>query len=519
MPEIPIPNLPDHSRPGAAERFLKKICASSDLPALGSAVARVVQLTSSDDEAVHNLTQFVLSDVALTQKILRLSNTAVYRTVSGGKPVTTISRAIFLLGFDTIKTSALAMLLVEGLADAKHAHSVRRELAQALYASVIGRELARRSHYQGAEEAAIAALFKNFGHLLVASHDHALYSEIAALVVSGSCTPGRASTQVLGCSFDLLSETVLQEWGFPDSIIRALAPTAPRTLKPSQNRQEWMQQVAMFSAEAARLVPGVSKDGDNGALCQPLLARFGAAFALDQAKLDKLFSNVAQEIKTLVDSMDLALPVPIVAAAPAELKGLPSELLMVQLDAGTQQPDARHPSGKPVNARDLLLAGVQDVTQMMASGRCKTNELILLVLETIYRSMGFRFAAVCLKDPKSGQFRTRIALGELHAARQSGFAFARSSSRDLFQLALDNDADLMISDATTRKIRDLIPDWHRTLLPDARSFIVLPLVLQKVPLGLFYADRAQLAPEGVPSDEAALIKTLKGQVLAALNPG
>jgi GAF domain-containing protein len=77
----------------------------------------------------------------------------------------------------------------------------------------------------------------------------------------------------------------------------------------------------------------------------------------------------------------------------------------------------------------------------------------------------------------------------------------------------------MISDATTAKIRDLIPGWHRALLPDARSFIVLPLVLQKVPLGLFYADRAQLAPEGVPSDEAALIKTLKGQVLAALNPG
>ena len=80
---------------------------------------------------------------------------------------------------------------------------------------------------------------------------------------------------------------------------------------------------------------------------------------------------------------------------------------------------------------------------------------------------------------------------------------------------MENDADLMISDAESLKIRDLIPTWHRALLPDARSFIVLPLVVQKKPFGFFYADRTQPAPEGVPSDEAALIRTLKGQVLAA----
>ena len=44
------------------------------------------------------------------------------------------------------------------------------------------------------------------------------------------------------------------------------------------------------------------------------------------------------------------------------------------------------------------------------------------------------------------------------------------------------------------------------------------MVVGKVQLGLFYADRTELAPEGVPPDETALIKALKGQVLAALAP-
>eukprot|EP01034_Spumella_vulgaris_P026823 gene26823-33464_t len=76
----------------------------------------------------------------------------------------------------------------------------------------------------------------------------------------------------------------------------------------------------------------------------------------------------------------------------------------------------------------------------------------------------------------------------------------------------------MIADAGAPKIRDLLPDWHRKLLPDARSFIVLPLVVQGVQLGLFYADRSEPAPEGVPPDETSLIRALKAQVLVALTP-
>ena len=56
------------------------------------------------------------------------------------------------------------------------------------------------------------------------------------------------------------------------------------------------------------------------------------------------------------------------------------------------------------------------------------------------------------------------------------------------------------------------------MLPDAKSLIVLPLVVGQAQLGLFYADRTQTAPEGVPPDETSLIKALKGQVLAALAP-
>ena len=516
----------------ARDRLLRKVADDTDLPALGSSVARVVQLASSDDDSVRELAHFLLSDIALTQKVLRLANTVCYRT-SSGVAITTISRAIFVLGFDTVKTSALAMLLVDGM-KGKHAASVRNELGFALSASVIGREIARRSQFRDAEEGAVAALFKNMGRLLVAAHDHRLYTRIAELSNGGTVSPAQASTQVLGCSFDMLGESVLQEWGIPDTIVNALAPLAPGQLKPARNRQEWLQQVAAFSTTAAALIPKMTDPGEDAA-SKALLSRFGAAFNLDGSRLGALLATVARETRALTQHAHLqfapenvegaededdvrAAAIDATEAPPDTLLELPLELPLELLMASPHAAaaDERHPSGKPMQARDLLVVGVQDVTEMMASGRCKTNDLILLALETLYGAMGFRFATICLRDMKTNQFRARIALGADCVRLQQGFLFPVGGKRDLFTLSMENNADLMIEDATSPTILPLLPSWYRTLMPQVRSMIVLPLVVQKAPFGFFYADRLRVAPEGVPPDEAAMIRTLKGQVLAAL---
>jgi HD-like signal output (HDOD) protein len=492
--------------------LLKKLCSEEGVFALGVSVARVVQLVDSDEGGTQELTYYVLSDAALTQKVLRLANTPRYRTV-GGIAVTTVSRAISLLGFDNVKITALAMLLVDTLANSKHAQSVRAELEAALCASLIGREMARLSAYQGAEEASIGALFKNIGPLLIASQSHERYREINALVAGGAHTASQASQMILGSTYDTLSAAILNEWKIPDVIVRSIGALPPAPVqKAPLNRQDWVRLVVSFSMDAARAQ--ARKGGLASEAMQLLFDRYGAALGLERQRMEDILEAVRGEMDGLLDSLQLQP-----AAAPAEDsgEGLPNVLLLASMDAGGSLPEGQHPSGKPYNAREQLLAGVQEVTQMRAAGRSKVNELIQAVLETLYRSMGFRFATVCLKDVRSGSYRARIAFGDQHAMRMAAFEFPLAGS-DLFHLAMTNDADLMIADASVPKIRDLLPGWHRAALPDARSFIVLPLVVQGVALGLFYADRIQPAPEGVPPDETSLIRALKAQVLLALTP-
>lgn len=511
---------PDNDHIATRRKLLiQKIQEDSSLPALGSSVSQVVQIATSSHEAVQSLAHFILSDMALTQKILSVANTVAYRTASGA-PVTTISKAIFLLGFDAVKTIALAMLLVEGLTG-KSAQRVRQELVQAVGASLVGRELARQSAFKDAEEAAVVGLFKNLGRLLVVMYDEASYDEIIALSATGACSPAQATIQVLGCGFDSLADSVLRQWQIPATIIQALVPLPASPVRIAINRQDWLQQVASFSSEVVMLMSH-SGVASVSLMTRNLLARYGTALDLNPNSLEGLMKRVAEETRILTNTI-YSLPVEITANDPAlsspevNAENALDDFLLLADDPDINREDLRHPSGKPMNARHLLLTGVQDVSEMMASGRCKANDLIMLVLETLYHSMGFRFATACIKDAKAQQFCARFSLGKGSKALQAGFAFPLGGEHDLFHLAMQNDVDVLISDAREPKVKALIPPWHEELLPDAASFIILPIVVKKQIFGLIYADRACIAEEGISSEEASLIKTLKAQIMASLS--
>jgi hypothetical protein len=331
----------------------------------------------------------------------------------------------------------------------------------------------------------------------------------------------QAVNALLGCSFERFGAAILQDWKIPDSIVQAQTPLPSGELKKATHKSEWLKQVASFSNGLASIMLNVDRNSPAQSLsarCTPLLNKFGNVMELDKPQLEAMLRKVETETRQLANSMDIMIPVlgqEDDVADDTDIQ-LDSEFLLQSFNAEEMQRAERYPSGKPTNARDLLLAGMQDVMQMLASDQIKLNDMILLVLETLYSAMGFRFATVCLLDARKGCYVARVSMGEKYAERQSAFVYPVKEQNTVFQLALTNNVDLMIADATVQKIQNLLPQWHKNLLPDTRSFMILPLVVQQKPLGFFYADRARAADEGVPPDETALIKTLKSQLLAAM---
>lgn len=483
---------------------------------MGSSIAKIVEISSDADGGVDQLASAVLSDVALSQRILKMAAMAIH-SGSAGSSVATVSRAIFVLGFEAVKTSALALLLVEGLADKRHAASVSREIAIALGASLVARRVFARREGAREEDEVLAALFKNLGSLLLASKDHGLYERVRDLVAGGE-TVGRASMEVLGCSLDQVAASAMRLWRLPEALVMAATGPAPRPGGREPSRAEWARQVAGASVEASAMISGGASERE--AALAGWCAKHAQRMGVPEAEMRGSMARAAAEARALMGALG-AGAIETVAASEAGAVGLdlPAGLLMDDAAARSDGPRRLHPSGKPFDAKDILLAGMGEATRMIASGQGRGMEVVMGILEALRVGMGLRLAIFCARDPRSGAYVARAALGSKAEHARAGFgwgAVERGGERDIFRLALDKGVDVTISDTGAEGIKSLLPDWHRALLPDAASFIVLPLMSNGLAMGLIYGDRTARAPEGVSADEAAMIRALKGQAIAVL---
>ena len=90
--------------------ILEKLQEHHDFPAMSNTVEIINKFEISEDVSVSEFANIVLKDYALTSKVLKLVNSVSYSQFG---EVTTISRAIVLLGFENIKNLALTLMLFD----------------------------------------------------------------------------------------------------------------------------------------------------------------------------------------------------------------------------------------------------------------------------------------------------------------------------------------------------------------------------------------------------------------------
>jgi HD-like signal output (HDOD) protein len=102
------------------EFLMRRMRQKSDFPTLGASVSRIQAMSEAENESLSRLCDEILKDVALTQKLLRVVNTAYYRR-AGSDSISTVSRAVTLIGVAGIRNLALSLMLVEHMQDKQHA--------------------------------------------------------------------------------------------------------------------------------------------------------------------------------------------------------------------------------------------------------------------------------------------------------------------------------------------------------------------------------------------------------------
>ncbi len=509
--------------------LLRRMRHKSDLPALASTIGSINAIVSGEDQHTSVLSNAILRDVSLTGKLLRIVNAAYYKQFGGA--VSTISRAVSILGFTRVRNIALSLVLFEHLQNKAQAAHLKDEIAAAYLSGTIAVRLVERSRITDAEEAFICAMFRHLGRLLVAFYLPEEAEAIARTAATRGISGERAAVEVLGVGYADIGQGIAREWNLPDVIVRSMEPLDENVPANAALRQDTLRTVADYSGRLSDL----ARTGDERvrkAGLEALSQRFGGAIPSSEANLRSL---VRESVEALGADEDFA------AAGLARADGLAkarafggeAEKTQVMAAPAAEAMEAStlvdEPYVAPVTAdgapaaapddperrRRLLSAGVQDITETLA-GEFRLADVMPMILETLYRAIGYKRALLLVRDPARGSLRARHGFGEdADTLVRAGFAIPISTQRDVFFAAVSQGLDLCVEDRDAENIRHRVPSWYRDAIA-ARGLILFPVQVKKHLVALIYADADDPALLRYRPEELSLLRTLRNQAVLAL---
>jgi serine/threonine protein kinase len=507
------------------EFLIRRMKHKTDFPALSDSVSAINRLTGSDKESINRLSNTILKDYGLTNKILRLVNSVHYRR-SGGGSISTISRAVIVLGFDALRNIAITVLLFEHLQDKGNARELKEAFLRANLAGCLARDASRQFMAREAEEAYVCALFHSLGQMLAQFYFPEEVSEVRKLMLQRNCSEEIASAQIFGLSFSELGIGIAQHWGFPPGLINSLRPLPEGAIRKPATHDESLRVVSGFANELCEAIASVPKEQRTDAT-RAARQRFVAAMQFSdnqlQAVLEKSFTELNELATILHVNLTQSPFVRNVKAwtgeakeveATAEAGALERTLLDDPVVPDQGEPGEVNAYGVPDAAQDILAAGIQDISNSLVDD-FSLNDVLRITLETMYRAMGFERVLLCLKDPKSGVMAGRFGFGADTNEVARKFRIPLADAPNVFQLAISKGVDIIIADINDPKIAGKIPDWYRKTVI-ARTFVLLPLLIKGNAVALIYCDRDKPGSIVIPEKELSLLKTLRNQALLAI---
>ncbi|WP_422013449.1 protein kinase domain-containing protein [Roseateles sp.] len=512
------PDADTHEAP-VLDFLLRRMRHKSDFPALSDAISRIQRLTQSENESLASLSNEILKDVALTQKLLRLVNTAQYQHAGGGG-ISTVSRAVALIGFAGIRNLALSLVLLERMENKGHAQRLREDFLRSLMAASLARELCASP--REAEEAFLGAMLHHLGRTLTEFY----FPEEADAVrrLAGAAEEGQpplseaaASTQVLGMSYEGLGLGVARQWGLPVSLQRSMrrpGGDAPaKLIEDSAERQRWL---ARASNDMADLILNTPPEQAHARL-RALAQRHARALGVSAEAFEQAADTARQHLAQMTEALELRLPREshaqrlLAPLAPSPHDSLTAHelapTLVLERTAVGAPADAAH-------ASELLAAGIQEITDAMVDS-AQLNAVLRMIMETMYRALGLRRVIFCLRDGRGQTLTGRLGVGaDIERLAPLLRVDLTAQPPDLLGAICLKGVDTLIQDARAANIASRLPAWFNSEF-GAQSFLLLPLMLKGAPLGLIYADHARAGAVQVSDKELSLLRTLRNQAVMA----
>ncbi len=448
------------------ELLWSRVRQRGDLPGFSKVVGAIIGAMRGDDDREFNMTKTVLSDPALTQRVLRLANSAMYSVF--GQGINTVSKAVIVLGTEAIGHLALGLKLIDGLSTASSASAdARKEMEKAVLAGHIARRLAATASTRDAEEAVVCSMLHSLGRMMVAFYLSDRWQQIQQRRLSSGISEEQASLDILGMEVEEVGRLAAQHWGLPAGLINSLQSFPPRPVGEPLDHTDWLAAISTLSSRCATLLCDDTNDEQQ-------LIEFASSFA------EMLGLETAQVLAAVESAQKTAADEDSVVIRP------------LRRTAISEKSSAKPVAGKPADALVTLARGVSDMRGAMRS--LSIGQLMTMALETVHQGLGFNHTVAFLRNQEQGRYDARMGFGDGVQELLPKLTFADAYQPDVFHAALANDRMIFVENAQAPAFVNKMPRWWKDALPSSRSFVVLPLTVNRQPVGFIYGDWDISAP-------------------------
>lgn len=179
------------------------------MPSLSTTVSKVLEICSRPDTVPNDLNRVISLDPVLAGQVLKLINSAYYSLMN---KVTSLTRAIIMLGLNTVKNLALSTAIIRSVSQAKKSRSlpIRAFWAHSIAVGVMAKLLAagRGLSLADREEYFVAGLLHDLGKIPIGDE----YTEVLARVGTAQEPLVTVEQQVLGLDHEEVGAMIATKW-------------------------------------------------------------------------------------------------------------------------------------------------------------------------------------------------------------------------------------------------------------------------------------------------------------------
>ena len=442
--------------------------ARKEMPALAHSVQHLNGLTATAEASVAELVKVVLEDPNLTSRIIRISNSAHYNKT--GLRTNTVSRAISMIGFDTIRSLCISSKVIDALLHDAPNDRLLSVVAESFHSAMQAKALVGQSKSAVKEEVFISALMYQIGEASFWCYGGDAVTIVDAKMRIPGANKDDVVEEVIGTKFKRLTFGLARAWRLGDTLLGALQN---KPLTPGTGAVRLGHEISVAAAEGwdspkveaiVKKVAKYKKIDEEEALMELIdCADQTVALAREWG------AGKAEKIEDLIPS-----------SADFELENDEDE------SSDSQPLDVQGKSEGHVQEDHELQLNILRELSLMAGSKPDINLVFNMVLEGLHRGIGLDAAILALNTPGGKNILGRYVIGDAGEGSGKRFNFPIKKN-NIFGYLFEGTTPFWFNEKESASTKALVSAEIKAAIGEGEFFIA-PIIVRGRPIGLFYAD-------------------------------